>query len=76
MTEAEYSKQMKNINKTTALYALIHGCCRRDINGRVYYPVHTEKRRSGRMLISEKSIQSFLKKKEITQQDIDNIKPY
>lgn len=74
--EEAYNIYLKNKNKIYAILALKGGCCRRDKKGRAYYLVPTDTRRSGQMLIPEKSIKSFLKKGDITQEDIDKIKLY
>lgn len=75
-SKAGIYKEKGVINKIDAIYALKEGACSRDIKGRVYYLVSTLTRRSGKMIIPEKSIKSLLKNKEISQQDVDNIKPY
>lgn len=75
-TEAEYQKKVKDTNRNNAIFALKHNACRRDKKGRAYYCVPTSSRRSGQMLIPEKSIKSFLKNGDITQEDVDKIKLY
>lgn len=74
--EEAYHIYLKNKNKIYAISALKGGACRRDNKGRVYYSVSTEQRRSGKMLIPEKSIKSLLKNGDVTQEDIDKIKLY
>lgn len=75
-TEAEYLKSLKTANSRYAIEAIKSHAVRRDKKGRAYYLVPSSSRRNGQMIISQASIKKFLKNGDITQQDIDNIRPY